>query len=375
MTEMEMGANSAVWQKLMKVSKRRKVVLLNSTALFVLSVIVSLLLPKWYSSKAVIIASGRAPIDFLSMASGIPLADLGLGTVSEEISNYVAILNSRAVRETVVHRFDLVNRYRAKDVEFALKELGQNVGVKVNQEGALEIEALDRDPVVARDMVRAFLEELNTVNYRLSSEKGKLTREFLERRVQENRDDLKRAEEDLRAFQKKYGIVELSSQVASTIEVYAQLYAQLIDAEMKLKLARATYPENDPRILQLQTLHGEMSQKLASLSTEGESSRILLGFSRLPDRGLELVRLIREVETQKKIMEVLLPQYEQAKMDETKNIPTVQVIDPPVVALNKTYPRRTLIVISTTLMAVMFSVLYVLAEDKIRRVWAIFVQS
>ena len=93
---------------------------------------------------------------------------------------------------------------------------------------------------------------------------------------------------------------------------------------------------------------------------------MLLAFQDLPDLGLEYARLFREVELQSRIMEFLLPQYEQARMEETKNIPSLQVIDKPYVALNKAKPQRSLIVVATTVMAFIISVLYVLFEYRTR---------
>ena len=71
------------------------------------------------------------------------------------------------------------------------------------------------------------------------------------------------------------------------------------------------------------------------------------------------------------ILELILPQYEQAAMEETKNIPSLQVIDEPKVALNKAKPKRSLIVIATTFMAFILSVLYVLFEYRTREIRSI----
>jgi len=69
--------------------------------------------------------------------------------------------------------------------------------------------------------------------------------------------------------------------------------------------------------------------------------------------------LIREVELQSKIQELLIPQFEQAKLEETKNIPTLQVIDKPKVAINKAKPKRALIVIGATIMSILISIIFI----------------
>ena len=81
-----------------------------------------------------------------------------------------------------------------------------------------------------------------------------------------------------------------------------------------------------------------------------------------PDLAMRSARLMREVEVQGKLLEILVPQYEQARMEESKNIPTLQVIDEPKVPLNKAKPKRMLIVLGAVFMAVIFSSGYVLIE-------------
>ena len=74
------------------------------------------------------------------------------------------------------------------------------------------------------------------------------------------------------------------------------------------------------------------------------------------------------IQLQNKILEIIVPQYEQAAMEETKNIPSLQVVDDPKVALNKAKPKRSLIVIATTFMALILSILYVLFEYQTREI-------
>ena len=50
--------------------------------------------------------------------------------------------------------------------------------------------------------------------------------------------------------------------------------------------------------------------------------------SSLPETGLELARLLREVKTHEQIYAMLLAQYEEARIDEARDVVTVDVLDP-----------------------------------------------
>ena len=140
---------------------------------------------------------------------------------------------------------------------------------------------------------------------------------------------------------------------------------------------------NNPTIMQLEKLLNEQSIQLDQLMIRlDEKLQYLLSnisptqidtipniefsvsFNTLPSLGLENARLIREVELQNVIQQILIPQFEQAKLEETKNIPTLQIIDKPKVALNKTKPKRSLIVIGSTIMSFLMSLIFVYTDHR-----------
>jgi len=354
------------FQNLIQLWKMKKFIFWNTFIFAVLSVLISLLMPKWYASSAEIVSVGSNTSSFLSMLSGMPITEFGLGSLNEDISNYIAIIESRTIREKTVKEFNLIERYKSKDLEFATEALSEKVTLTVSDEGTLIIEVIDKDPELARNITVFLLNELDMKNRALASEKGKFNRTFLEERLEKSYYDLERAEDSLRIFQKKYGLIDVPNQVMKAIEVYAQMYAQKVQAKIQYKVAQASYNVDDPIILQYKIVLDQFNAILDSMIYSGDDKNVLVAFTNIPDLGLEYARLFREVELQSKILEFLLPQFEQARMEETKNTPSLQIIDYPQIAINKTKPQRALIVIATTLMAGLFSIFYVLFEFRSR---------
>ena len=128
------------------------------------------------------------------------------------------------------------------------------------------------------------------------------------------------------------------------------------------------------QIFQLEQLMIKLDEKLQYLLSNITPTQVdavpniefSVSFNSLPSLGLENGRLIREVELQSRIQELLIPQFEQAKLEETKNIPTLQVIDKPKVALNKAKPKRALIVIGATLMSILLSIIFIYTDHHTR---------
>ena len=374
--------------------KSRIFILKNVIIVTLSAIIISLLLPKWYASKAVVLSSGAGQFNFLSSISPIPVADFGLSTINEDINNFIAILQSRTVKEYMVKKFNLVDRYKQKDIEFAIESFEEKMELEVTEEGTLEITIIDKEPLIAKEMVNEVLFMLDQINQSIGMEAGKYNREFLENRININKKDLEKAELALKTFQEKTGIIDLVAQLSSTMqmsaqaynsifEAYTALYAKKVETETELAVARTTLSNNNPTIMQLEKLLNEQSIQLDQLMIRlDEKLQYLLSnisptqidtipniefsvsFNTLPSLGLENARLIREVELQNVIQQILIPQFEQAKLEETKNIPTLQIIDKPKVALNKTKPKRSLIVIGSTIMSFLMSLIFVYTDHR-----------
>ena len=384
--------------------RKKRFVAKNVVIVAVASVIIALLLPKWYSSEATILSSGAGRFNILSSISPIPISDFGLSSISEDINTFIAILNSRSVKEYMVKKFDLINRYDEKDLEFAMVAFEDKMELEVTEEGTLKISVIDKKPEIAKAMVVELLTKLDSVNQQLGMDKGRFNREFLEQRLNETKTDLAIAEIRLKDFQEKTGIIDIVSQISAQYEAYGQIYIQEMQAygqlynqemiaytelyslkaqtEIQLNVSKVTLNPNNPAVKRYEIMLNEQEKQLDLItsSLDKQLLDIILGFEKIegknlinelehlptminfdnfPDLGMENARLIRELTIQNTLLELLLPQYETARLEESKNIPTLQVIDEPKVAINKTKPLRLLIVIASVIMAFLLSIVYI----------------
>jgi len=384
--------------------RKKRFVAKNVVIVAVASVIIAFLLPKWYSSEATILSSGAGRFNILSSISPIPISDFGLSSISEDINTFIAILNSRSVKEYIVKKFDLINRYDEKDLEFAMVAFEDKMELEVTEEGTLKISVIDKKPEIAKAIVAELLTKLDSVNQQLGMDKGRFNREFLEQRLNETKTDLALAEIRLKNFQEKTGIIDIVSQISAQYEAYGQIYIQEMQAygqlynqemiaytelytlkaqtEIQLNVSKVTLNPNNPAVNRYEIMLNEQEKQLDLItsSLDKQLLNIILGlkkiegknlinelehlpkminFDSFPELGMENARLIRELTIQNTLLELLLPQYETARLEESKNIPTLQVIDEPKVAINKIKPIRSLIVIASVIMAFLLSIVYI----------------
>ena len=229
---------------------------------------------------------------------------------------------------------------------------------------------------------------LDSINRELSREQGLFNRKFLEKRLNENKQDLARAEEELKIFQQRTGVVDVLTQVTSQIEAFSQLHSQEVQAytslyssraqtKVQLNTLKATLSKDNPSIKHYQVMYDEQNKELDELRTkldkelEGllldsdektKNDKVWVSMSSFPDLAMTSARLLREVTVQSKLLEILVPQYEQARMEENKNVPTLQILDEPKIPLNKSKPKRLYIVLGSFFMSIIFSVLLIFLE-------------
>ena len=325
-------------------------ILINMLVVAILASAVTLLLPNWYKATASILPPKEEDLFGAALGGSSLLKGLGakaLGSLGKSSANYnyLAILKSRTSMEAVVNKFDLMHVYKLPEnsMDKAVKALEENALFDMQDEGNITIDVYDKDPQRAADMANYFVEILNSTSIRLSTLEGRNNREFIGKRVDQCRNDLRQAEDSLTSFQQKKGVIIAQYADNASIAAYAQLYVAKARKEIEVAvLEKQVTPENEA-LVQAQAELRVLDKKLE-------------GF---PEIGVEGIRLYRDVITQERILEFLLPIYEQAKVDEQKDVPVLLVLDRASPPQRKALPQRTLIVCLFSFLSLAASILMV----------------
>ena len=97
-------------------------------------------------------------------------------------------------------------------------------------------------------------------------------------------------------------------------------------------------------------------------TSENVRGNLFLVLSEIPQIDADLMRLTREVDIQSTLFIYLTQQYEDAKIQEAKNTPTIQLLDPAVTPIKKSSPKRLLMVFIMALITFVFSSIYALIK-------------
>ncbi len=317
--------------------------------------------------KSVTAVFPSQPADLFGASEGVSglvksLTPKGIPGLSAntELDRYLAILKSGRVVGDVIKKFDLVKVYdiTSYPAEMTAKKLMENTEFVEEPEGDLTIAVYDEDPQRAADMANFFVEDLNITNTELQSQNARANRAFIEERYNKNIQDIDAAQESLRVFQKRYGVIALPQQTEATIKAGAEIAAQLALKEVQLNVARRTLADDNPAVQQLRIEMQELRRKISEMNTAeaapGELN-IFVPFASIPDLGSTYLRLYREGEMQYKILQFIAPLYEQARVEERRQTPSVIVLDRAGPAERKSRPKRLPIIIGGMLVGLIGS--------------------
>jgi uncharacterized protein involved in exopolysaccharide biosynthesis len=279
----------------------------------------------------------------LKNIKGLPL---GLpSNINNELDRYSIILNSRTVLDQVIKKYDLVNIYnfdksQRDSHERTLKTLRNNISTKISEDQVFEITVTMKSPTLAADVTNYLVELLNNTIIELEIKKSKSNREFLEKRLLEIKNSLNVSEDSLKEYQEKSGLFDAKEQVKGIISTYSELEAQLISKQIEYSIYQKLYDEDSPKFETIKVQIKEFEDKLKKIKSEGQRDSYLMALNSLPQKATDYLRHYRDVEINSTILEFLVPIYEQAKFDEQKDVPVLQVLDEAIPPAKKSYPPR-----------------------------------
>lgn len=337
--------------------------ILNVFTITSISIIISLFLPKWYKSSATILP----PSGDQSLFSPTNLiGGMGLGNMFGDNSDtfrFISILKSRNLKQALITKFDLVKKYKVENDEEAFEKLENNMEVDVGEEMQIRLHIWDKDQDLVAPMVNYALSCLDSINIQMKNINAKNMREFISTRMDEIFDSLKVLENDISSYMEEKGILSIEDQVSVGVLSAAEFKSKLILKEIELNVAKRNYSNNSSQVQLLKDEVCILQKEYNRYFSNQSDDDLFLNFKEIPDMGIRLNRMERNVKYYATLLEYLGPQYEKSKIDEKKDIPTFQVLDKAYRPEKKDKPHRALIVIIVFIISWILSISYVIVKE------------
>lgn len=356
---------SLLWEQ------RRTIAKITAAALL-LSAILVFSLPKQYESAARLMppdqqgssAALLAAVSGRSAASLGPLASLAGGLLGGRTSTalFMDLLQSSSISGRIIDRFNLQSVYGKRYRIDTEKYLARHTSVVDDKKsGVITLTVTDKDPVRARDIAQAYVEELNQIVTTSNTSSARREREFIESRLVTARQQLNTAEKALSEFSSVNTTLDIKEQTHTMVDAAARLQAELIAAQSERESLTQVYGDDNVRLRAARARIASLQHELTKLSGSSaalisdsgkmdteDGASLYPSLRQLPRLAVPYAALYRDVRIREMVFELLSQEYEAARIEEAKDMPVVSVFDPPLVPEKKSSPHRLLLMLAFT---------------------------
>ncbi len=351
----------------------------------VLSSIIALILPLHYQSIVKVVPSESSGTGGMSgllgkiMGGASGSGGLGLGLDAAGLLGaktpgafYVEVLRSRSLQDRMIDRFDLRHHYwkftslYMHDYYTTRKKLLSFTDLDEDKKsGVITVAVTDYNADMAAAIANGYVEELNKAAAGLNTGDAHRERVFLETRLSEAKKDLNEASLALSQYSSKNTIMDPQSQGKAMVDAAAKVEGEIVAAEAELKGLQQIYSDDNTRVRTLKARLSVLQSQMKSMQGKADKSSMgsFPSITELPVLGYTYYDLYREAKIRETVYEFLTQQYELAKVQEAKELPTVRVMDPAVKPERKSAPRRSLIVGLSVFGALILAGLFVLGRS------------
>lgn len=361
-----------------------------TTVSLLVSLSIAFTIPKRYKSSASIMPpdqQGSSALMLAALASHSfnlgPMGGLASGLLGAHSTAalFVDLLKSGTVSGKLIDRFNLQHVYHKHYRVDTAKHLARCTTITDSKKsGVITVEVEDTDPVRARDLVQAYLDELNRLVTDTSTSAARRERIFIEQRLHSVQAQLERAQLALSDYSSKSVTLDVGAQTRAMVDAGARVQAELLVEQSGLDSLRQIYGDDNVRVQQAEARiaalkHGlnEMTGSSAPLTAqemggadtssgtaESSDGNPYPALRQLPRLAVPYADLYRNVKVQETAYELLTQQYELARIEEARDVPTVNIIDPPGIPEKKSFPPRLLLAAFLTALAFTVAAFWIL---------------
>ncbi|MBQ7560320.1 MAG: hypothetical protein IJS99_00605 [Synergistaceae bacterium] len=290
---------------------------------------------------------------------------------------FIGILRGDSVVDAIVDRFDLMNELSTDKRVSARNAVLESMGANEDRNsGIITISYIHKDPQMAADMANALVGELQHKLQEMAIADAQQKRNFFESQLMQAQQELNQAEDAMINYQQKSGVVVFESQAQALLASIASLKNQIAAKNVEISSMRSYARKDNPQLKLAQSQLDAMTKELHRLEAEQKRSDIeqhdrlisgdsLLSLGKFPELGMEYQRYVRALQFATAKYEMMLRQYEGARLSEANDMTSISVVDyatPPDI---KYAPRRARITIMGTGIGLAFSLFWVFTAEYI----------
>jgi capsule polysaccharide export protein KpsE/RkpR len=266
-------------------------------------------------------------------------------------------VNSREIKEKIIKKFNLTKVYKTDKqrnrLDLALKIFKKKTKVDMTEEGGLgfadvisfSIDVLDKDSNRCSDIANYYVECIDEKIRSLNAQRASDNKEFIVAQMERHRQYLADAREKLRVFQLNNKIFDIPEQVKYVLKSIGTIKAQVLSLETQKSFLLMQHNQQSVEVRQINNQIYLLNKKILDIEKQ-QKPDLFLGLNKSLDLAYEYADLYLEVEALTGVITLLKQQFEQARIQESKNVKSIRIIDRARPPQKKYKPKRAYIVIA-----------------------------
>lgn len=311
---------------------------------------------------------------------------------------YASLFMSRSVQDTVIKRFDLAEHYKEDDIDELRKLVAKRTKVEVGKDGIITLSYTDKTSERAADIANGMIDAMYDIARRLAREEALRRESYYEVLVNESKARLQAADQKLRELEEQTGLTRMKGQEEASVAVATELQGMIATRQIDLAKMRLSATERHPQIIRMQAELAALKAELQVVEKENRSrtnpgaaplanrsSRtdkpMLVPFADYPRVRTIVEPLRREVEMNNNVLDQLVKARALSKIDESRDLSIIQVLDTAVAPTKRSGPRPVLNGVVGAIIGLLLAVLLALfwdllfTSDQRRKRWQKVIRS
>jgi len=278
------------------------------------------------------------------------LAGLSGATTKGSGDMYVSLLQSRTVADKLIDKFKLQELYKTKH-RFEAREVLRSVSrISFNKkDGLIAVEVDDSDPNRAAELANEYVNELRTMTAAMSLTEAQRKRSFFEQQLQRTRSNLTTAQKALQGS--GFNQSALRAEPKAAADEYARLKAELTATEVRLNSARSVLADKSPEVTRLSVTLASLRSQLQALEQKSDA-----------EQGSDYVSKYREYKYQEALLDQIARQFEAARLEESLEDNSIQIVDRALAPEWKSKPKRASIALAASLIACLLMAVHIVSR-------------
>lgn len=297
--------------------------------------------------------------DFLPEGLGGLESAFSAGTPGGMDINLVQqILSSRIVLERIMLKYDYFDYFKSPNMDLALERMRKRIAIEITPEGMLLISAEGRTREEAAAMVNDIIAFANDELSVIITSRARRSRILAEESVETAEESLLVAQNRMEQFREETGLIFPEEQGSQTIALLGALETELLLTEAKLSGVSGTMSYSSPAYSEIAREVAYLRNTLNNRMTSGDSLSLFPGLDSIPSMLKEYENISINLETRRIIYLMLRQELESLRLEEVKESPTLEVLVPAVPMALRSYPKRGMILVKNTILALILSLLW-----------------